>query len=66
MPPSLQALASPPEFMLQQSKPGYVDFLNAIKDGTTWDEALRTKYGITPDRLINSYGLAMGVKDLKP
>lgn len=54
------------EFMIQQNKAGYVEFINGIKDGLPWEEALRTKYGVTVDRLVNAYGLAMGVSGLKP
>jgi hypothetical protein len=54
------------EFMIQQNKQGYVEFINGIKDGMPWEESLRTKYGVTVDRLVNAYGLAMGVSGLKP
>ena len=53
------------EFMIRQSKKGYVDFINGIKDGMRWDEALKQKYGVTPEQLVNAYGLSMGVQGLK-
>ena len=52
--------------MIQQNKKGYVAFINGIKDGLSWDESLRTHYGVTPEQLVNAYGNSMGVKDLKP
>ncbi len=53
------------EFMIHQSKKGYVDFINGIKDGMAWDESLKTKYGVTPDQLVIAYGNSMGVAGLK-
>ena len=50
------------EFMIRQNKKGYVDFINAIKDGTSADEALRTKYGAARDVLVAAYKQSMGVK----
>jgi hypothetical protein len=54
------------EFMIRQNKKGYVDFINAIKDGTDWREALGQKYGAPLDRLVAVYGASMGVPGLKP
>jgi len=54
------------EFMIRTSRQGYVDFINAIKDGTKWDEALKTKYGVTPEQLVNAYGNSMGVSGVHP
>ena len=51
--------------MIQQSKKGYVDFINGIKDGMPWDESMKTKYGVTPEQLVNAYGNSMGVAGLK-
>ncbi|MEO6436173.1 MAG: hypothetical protein ABIP55_10505 [Tepidisphaeraceae bacterium] len=54
------------EFMIQQNKQGYVDFINAIKDGAAWQDALKEKYGVTAEQLINAYGNSVGVRGLKP
>jgi hypothetical protein len=54
------------EFMIRQNKPGYVEFINGIKDGMTWDEAMKDKYGVTVDQLVNAYGISMTVAGLKP
>lgn len=53
------------EFMIRSNKQGYVDFINGIKDGLKWDEALKTKYGVSTDQLVNAYGNSMGVAGLK-
>jgi len=53
------------EFMIRQSKPGYVDFINGIKAGLTWEEAMKQKYGVTVQQLTTAYGTSMGVKDLR-
>jgi hypothetical protein len=52
-------------FMIQQSKQGYVEFINGMKDGLRWDEALKQKYGVTTEQLVHAYGISMGVADLK-
>ena len=53
------------EFMIRQSKQGYVEFINGIKDGLHWDAALKEKYGVTAEQLVHAYGISMGVADLK-
>jgi len=54
------------EFMIRQNKAGYVDFINGIKDGMPWADALKDKYGVTVDQLVNAYGISMTVAGLKP
>jgi hypothetical protein len=53
------------EFMIRQNKRGYVAFINGIKDGLRWDEALKEKYGLGADELIAAYGQSMGVAGLR-
>jgi hypothetical protein len=53
------------EFMIRQNKQGYVEFINAIKDGMKWNEALAKKYGVTVEQLVSAYGASMGVAGLK-
>jgi hypothetical protein len=53
------------EFMIRQNKQGYVEFINGIKGGLAWDEALKEKYGVTVEQLVNSYGISMSVANLK-
>ena len=53
------------EFMIRTSKKGYVDFINGIKDGMKWDDALKEKYGVQPQQLVTAYGNSMGVAGLR-
>jgi hypothetical protein len=53
------------EFMVTQSRKGYVDFINGIKDGLRWDEAITQKYGVSVAQLLHAYGVSEGVADLK-
>jgi hypothetical protein len=53
------------EFMVTQSRKGYVDFINGIKDGLRWDEAITQKYGVSVPQLLHAYGVSEGVTDLK-
>jgi hypothetical protein len=54
------------EFMIRQNKRGYVEFINGIKDGMTWEDALQDKYGVNLNQLVNAYGISMTVANLKP
>ncbi|MEA2734074.1 MAG: hypothetical protein QOE14_525 [Humisphaera sp.] len=54
------------EFMISQSRKGYVDFINGIKDGMPWEDALPKKYGVSLDQLVRAYGNYMGVPSLQP
>jgi hypothetical protein len=54
------------EFMISQNRKGYVDFINGIKDGSNWEDALTQKYGVSLDQLVRAYGNFMGVPGLKP
>jgi hypothetical protein len=54
------------EFMIRSNKPGYVDFINGIKDGLDSEQALKDKYGVTVEQLVNAYGQSMGVAGLQP
>ena len=53
-------------FMINQSGERYANFINAIKDGKTWRDALENDYGVTLDRLVQAYGQTMGVEGLVP
>ena len=54
------------QFMIEQSRKGYVEFINGIKDDQRWEDALTEKYGVRLDQLVRAYGNFMGVADLKP
>ena len=53
-------------FLLQANRAGYVAFIEALKEGMTWDEALRHAYGSSPDELLAHYGNWVGVPNLRP
>jgi hypothetical protein len=53
-------------FLLQANRQNYVRFIEALKDGMKWDEALRNSYGATPDELLTQYGRWINVSDLRP
>jgi hypothetical protein len=49
-------------FMIQQNKRGYVEFINAVKDGMGVEEAMEQKFGAPQSRLVPAFLNAMGVK----
>jgi hypothetical protein len=53
-------------FLLQASRDRYARFVEALKEGMPWDEALRDAYGSTPVEMLSQYGRWMGVSDLRP
>jgi hypothetical protein len=53
-------------FLLQSNRQNYVRFIEALKEGMKWDEALKDAYGATPDELLREYGRRINVRDLKP
>ena len=53
-------------FLLQANRAGYVRFIEALKEGMKWDEALRHAYGSTPDEMLAHYARWIGVPNLRP
>lgn len=53
-------------FMLQSNRQSYVRFIESLKDGMKWEEALKDAYRATPDELLAEYGQRIGVPGLKP
>ncbi len=53
-------------FLLQSNRQEYVRFIEALKEGMKWEEALRDAYRSTPDDLLAQYGRVIGVGDLRP
>ena len=53
-------------FMLQTSREKYVRFIELLKDGLKWEEALKESYGSTPTELLAAYGRWINVGDLRP
>jgi hypothetical protein len=52
------------EFMIQAGKKNYVDFMNGIKDGLKWDDALQQRYKAPVERLVPVFGQWLGIKNL--
>jgi hypothetical protein len=52
-------------WMIHQNRQRYLDFINGIKDGQTWDESLKKNFKMPPDKLLAEYGKAIGVKTIK-
>ena len=53
-------------FLLQANRQNYVRFIEALKDGMKWEEALKETYGTTPAELLAHYGRWINVADLRP
>ncbi len=53
-------------FLLQTDREKYVRFIEGLKEGLKWDEALQAAYGGTPAELVSQYGLWIGVPGLRP
>jgi hypothetical protein len=53
-------------FLLQTSRESYVRFIESLKEGMKWDEALREAYDSSPEELLVHYGRWIGVAELRP
>jgi hypothetical protein len=53
-------------FLLQANRKGYVRFIEAMKDGMKWEEALREAYHSTPEQMLSHYSRWIGTPELKP
>jgi hypothetical protein len=53
-------------FLLHSNRQEYVRFIESLKEGTKWEEALRAAYHSTPEEMLGEYGRAIGVPDLRP
>ena len=53
-------------FLLQSSRQNYVRFIESLKDGMKWEEALHEAYQATPEELLAEYGRRINVPDLQP
>ncbi len=60
--PVAQALC---DFMIAQDRGRYRNFINAIKDGKPWEEALEEDYGVTRGILLAAFGRALGLPELR-
>lgn len=53
-------------FLLQANRVGYVRFIEALKEGMKWEEAIRIAYHSSPEDMLAHYGRWIGVPDLRP
>jgi hypothetical protein len=53
-------------FLLQTSRESYVRFIESLKEGMKWDEALREAYDSSPEEMLSHYGRWIGVPELRP
>lgn len=53
-------------FLLQSDRTKYVAFIEALKEGQKWDEALRTAYGAPPEALLAAYAQQLKLPNLQP
>jgi hypothetical protein len=60
------AASSLNRFLLNADRKGYVRFIEGLKEGLDWPDALRQAYGGTPEQLVAQYGQRIGVPDLRP
>jgi hypothetical protein len=49
-------------YMIEMNKKGYIAFINAIKDGVAWEDALKAKMKYTREALVQEFSQAMGLK----
>jgi hypothetical protein len=52
------------KFLIARGQQRYVAFIEGMKEGMTWQEALREAYGATPEEFVLLYGAAIGVGSL--
>jgi hypothetical protein len=52
------------EFMIKQNKKNYVAFIDGIKDGMKWEEALAQKYGVPQDRLVAAFADSWNIRGM--
>jgi hypothetical protein len=52
------------EFMIRENRKGYIAFVNGIKDGMKWEDALAQRFGATPDELATAFGDSLRIRNL--
>lgn len=53
-------------FLLQADQQSYVQFIDLLKEGMPWEEALGLSFRATKEQLVSSYGRWLGVPNLRP
>jgi hypothetical protein len=52
------------EFMIKMDKKRYVAFIDGIKDGMKWEDALANKYGAPQDRLVAAFTDSLSIRGI--
>jgi hypothetical protein len=52
------------EFMIKESKKNYVAFIDGIKDGMKWSDALTQKYGVSQEQLVTAFADSLKIRGL--
>jgi hypothetical protein len=52
------------ELLIKDNKKNYVAFIDAIKDGAKWEDALQQKVGATPEQLTVALGETLRIRGL--
>jgi hypothetical protein len=53
-------------FLLQSNRQHYVRFIEALKEGMKWEEAIHDAYHSTAEEMLAEYGRAIRVPNLRP
>jgi hypothetical protein len=53
------------DFMLKHDPKKFVEFIDGIKAGLTWQESMQENYGLTPQEFVAAYGRSIGVPNLR-
>ncbi len=53
-------------FLIQTDQAKYVRFINLLKEGVPWEEAMQTSYNAGKQQLVSAYGQWIGVPHLLP
>lgn len=54
------------KFLVNSNPKAYVKFIDSMKAGTKWDQALLEAYKAKPEQLLQHYGRTVGVPNLMP
>lgn len=54
------------QFLIDTNPQAYGALFTLIKEGSTWQEALKELFGVTPQELAAEYGRTIGAPELKP
>ena len=54
------------DFMIARDQHGYVAFIDAIKDGKPWRQALAENYGMDLQELMTAYGVELDAGPIRP